>query len=148
LNSELGKCDEVTSSSLGAKEHQFVFEGIGGLAADIFVNHAKRIRSLNEVGVKKIQRNILALQQSVKTLHLGPKDADLDKAKKYWAMYFSTPQQLLTSIRHKKAYSFEEYEAMLRFVCGVEAPADGRPITDPSYSSHLIKLHELVGTDV
>ena len=71
---------------------RFVFEDIGGLAADIFVSCAKDIRSVNESGIKKLQRNILALQQSMKILHVRQKDIDLEKAKKYWAMYFTTPQ--------------------------------------------------------
>jgi exocyst complex component 4 len=72
-----------------------VFEGIGGLAADLIVACSQTTRSLNENGVKKIQRNILALQQSLKTLHVGPKETDLEKAKRYWAMYFTTPQVLI-----------------------------------------------------
>jgi hypothetical protein len=56
-------------------------------------------------------------------------------------------QQILQGIRHKKVYTFEEYDAMLRFTCGVEPSHNGQPTTDPNYSSHLIKLHEIMGAD-
>jgi len=81
----------------------------------------------------------------MKTLHVHQKDIDLEKAKKYWGMYFTTPQHILMGIRHKKSYTFEEYEAMLRFTCGIEVKSVGDRITDPSYNAHIVKLHELVG---
>jgi hypothetical protein len=44
-------------------------------------------------------------------------------------------------------YTFEEYEAMLKFTCGVEAMSSAALKSDQAFNSHLIKLHEVMGSD-
>lgn len=70
------------------------------LISHILVSSSVKIKSANEAGIKKMQRNILALQQNLKTIQQGPKEADLDRAKKYWALFFQTPQvRFVASLR-------------------------------------------------
>jgi len=57
----------------------------------LLVSEAKRIRLANANGIRKMIRNILALQQSIKTLTSDTRGADFDRAKKYYTLFFRTP---------------------------------------------------------
>lgn len=70
---------------------RFAFEGIGQLLEHLLISEAKRIRLANANGVRKMIRNILALQQSIKTLTSDTRGADFDRAKKYYTLFFRTP---------------------------------------------------------
>ena len=70
---------------------RFAFEGIGQLLEHLLISEAKRIRLANANGVRKMIRNILALQQSIKTLTSDTRGADFDRAKKYYTLFFKTP---------------------------------------------------------
>jgi len=70
---------------------RFAFEGIGQLLEHLLVSEAKRIRLANANGIRKMIRNILALQQSIKTLTSDTRGADFDRAKKYYTLFFRTP---------------------------------------------------------
>ena len=47
---------------------------------------------------------------------------------------------MLESIRSKPAFTFDEYETMLKFQCGLD-PTKGK--TDRNYSMFVIELHGL-----
>jgi len=147
LNNDLAKCDDATSTALGEVERRFVFSGLGSLISRLFISSSSHIRYVNESGAKKMQRNILAMQQNLKTIQNGPKESDLDDAKKYWSFFFQTPQQLLSSIKQKRVCTFDEYEAMLNYMCGVDPQAKDKGGSDKDYNSYLIDLFELAGQD-
>jgi hypothetical protein len=48
-----------------------VFAGLGLLISHILVTSSVKIKTANEAGIKKMQRNILALQQNLKTILIG-----------------------------------------------------------------------------
>ena len=61
----------------------------------------------NSFGIQKIQRNILAMQQNLKTIMDGPLEAELERAKKYYSLFSLAPavrcfrmssERLLTAI--------------------------------------------------
>lgn len=70
---------------------RFAFEGIGQLLEHLLISEAKCIRLANANGIRKMTRNILALQQSIKTLTSNTRGADFDRAKKYYNLFFMTP---------------------------------------------------------
>jgi len=63
LNSELSNFDEFTSTTLLKNEQNFVFFGLEDLVDQLLVNNARQIRVANDFGMKKVNRNIRALQQ-------------------------------------------------------------------------------------
>jgi hypothetical protein len=80
----------------------FIFRGLGSLADDLIVSSARYIRFCNAEGVRKIERNLLALQQSLKTLVDDPLGVDFERARSYWSLFFVGPnvRAFLLSLSH------------------------------------------------
>lgn len=71
---------------------RFVFVGLGHLMEHLLISNARHLRTVNAFGVKKIIRNILALQQSIKTLTNEQRNTEFERAKRYYSLFFmSTP---------------------------------------------------------
>ena len=58
----------------------------------LLIANSKYIRFVNENGIKKIVRNILALQQNLKTLSGTLDDTDFVKARRYFELFMLTPE--------------------------------------------------------
>lgn len=58
----------------------------------VLIKGARHLRRPNTFGIKKIKRNILALQQSIKTLTDDPQDAKFEHVQQYYTLFFITPQ--------------------------------------------------------
>lgn len=84
---------------------RFIFEGLGTLMEHILVSNARNIRFANKLGIQKIFRNILALQQNLKTLSDLPEDAEFMRARKYYELFLLTPE--VSSINQFEPNSFE-----------------------------------------
>jgi exocyst complex component 4 len=69
---------------------RFVFEGLGQLMETLLIANARFIRALNGNGVKKMFRNILALQQNVKIISEGL-HIEFERAKRYYSLFSKTP---------------------------------------------------------
>ncbi|TFY68131.1 hypothetical protein EVG20_g3687 [Dentipellis fragilis] len=147
LNIELGQCDDIIASTLPAKEQRFVFEGLGILLEDLLISNARHIRFANALGVKKINRNMLALQQCIKTIARDPLDTEFERAKRYYNLFSLGPAGMMDSIRQKQVFSFDEYKTMLSLQCGVDQIQGdnntGSQVTDKNYSMYVIDLHGL-----
>jgi len=70
---------------------RFVFEGLGTLMEHLLISNSRHIRFANAVGVQKIMRNMLAMQQNLKTITDASQDADFEKAKAYWNLFSLEP---------------------------------------------------------
>ncbi|KAH7930548.1 exocyst complex component sec8 [Leucogyrophana mollusca] len=146
LNSELSKCDSFASSTLQKEEQQFIFMGLEHLMEHLLISNARHIRLANAYGIKKIIRNILALQQSIKTIGDGQGHAQFERAKNYYSLFFLSPQGLLETIRQNQVYTFDEYKIMLNLQCGVDhtqGEAAAAQAVDRNYSMYTIELHGL-----
>lgn len=58
----------------------------------MLITSARHLHRLNVFGIKKILRNILALQQSVKSLTDDIHEASFERAKEYFLLFSSSPQ--------------------------------------------------------
>ncbi|KAG5635065.1 hypothetical protein H0H81_012546 [Sphagnurus paluster] len=146
LNSELVKCDDFVSTCLPERERHFVFAGLGHLMEHLLISNARHLRLPTSFGIKKIMRNILALQQSIKALTHNQPNIEFEKAKQYYSLFFLSPQDMLDGIRKRQAFSFDEYQTMLNLQCGVnpdEGEAGAAKATDRKYSMYIIDLHGL-----
>ena len=128
---------------------------------DLLVSTARNIRKLNANGVKKISRNMLALQQCIKTIVDDPRDTEFGRAKQYWALFALNPavsflslemgqssmchtQNMLDRVRQKQVFSFDEYKVMLDLQCGVDPTLGEKSASqalDRNYSMYVIELH-------
>ncbi|KAI9513074.1 Sec8 exocyst complex component-specific domain-containing protein [Russula earlei] len=146
LNLELGEYYDIVSSTLPPQEHKFVFHGVGFLMDDLLVYNARYISLANSLGMKKISRNILALQQCVKTIVHDPRDGELLRAKQYYSLFSLKPPDMLDLIRKEQTFAFEQYEVMLNLQCGVDQSRkdrSGAQARDKNYSMYIIDLHGL-----
>jgi exocyst complex component 4 len=72
------------------------------LLEDLLILNARYLRLVNEFGIKKIFRNMLALQQSIKALQRDGTPTDIDRAKLYYAMYFRSPTVSVRAVLFSK----------------------------------------------
>ncbi|KAF9229101.1 hypothetical protein BS17DRAFT_771020 [Gyrodon lividus] len=146
LNMELSKFDGFVSAVLQKNEQSFVFCGLEDLVEHLLITHARYIRLANDFGVKKVMRNIRALQQSIRTIGDGRHSAQFDRASHYYSLFSLGPQGLLDSVRADKRFSFDEYKVILNLQCGVDqslgdsAAAKG---INRNYGMYSIELHGL-----
>ncbi|KIJ68218.1 hypothetical protein HYDPIDRAFT_106370 [Hydnomerulius pinastri MD-312] len=146
LNTELSKFDEFVSVTLLKDEQDFVFSGLEDLIEHLLVANAQHIRLANDFGIKKVMRNIRALQQSIRTIGDGQQSAQFEKARQYYSLFSLGPQGLLDSVRNNKSFSFDEYKVMLNLQCGVDqslGEAAAAKAADRNYGMYTIELHEL-----
>jgi exocyst complex component 4 len=66
--------------------------GLSNLMEQLLISGARHLRLPTPFGIKKIMRNILALQQSVKTLTNDQQNTEFDKAKRYYSLFNISPQ--------------------------------------------------------
>ncbi|KAE9408284.1 hypothetical protein BT96DRAFT_962930 [Gymnopus androsaceus JB14] len=149
LNNDLSECDNLISPNLPPIARQFIFSGLGQLMEHVLISSARYLRRPNIYGIRKILRNILALQQSVKTISVNSNE-NFDRAKRYFSLFFLTPSDMLNSIKQQQEFSFDDYQIMLALQCGVVDlnPSDPRhslatQATDRNYSMYVIDLHGL-----
>lgn len=58
---------------------------------DLLIYNARHIGVANYLGMKKISRNMLALQQCVKTIVHDARDGELLRAKQYYSLFSLSP---------------------------------------------------------
>ncbi|KAH9996469.1 Sec8 exocyst complex component-specific domain-containing protein [Russula vinacea] len=146
LNLELGEYHDIVSSTLPAQEQKFVFHGVGFLMDDLLIYNARHIGVANSLGMKKISRNMLALQQCAKTIVHDARDGELLQAKQYYSLFFLSPPDMLALIRKQLTFTFDQYEVMLNLQCGVDQSRkdrSGAQAVDKNYSMYIIDLHGL-----
>ncbi|KAJ6574932.1 Sec8 exocyst complex component-specific domain-containing protein [Mycena capillaripes] len=143
LNNELSECNDFASTCLPKREQQFVFMGLSNLMEQLLISGARHLRLPTAFGIKKIMRNILALQQGIKTLTNDQQNTEFDKAKRYYSLFNVSPQDMLDGIRKKQIFTFDEYQMMLNLQCKVVAGDDGPKAGDRNFSMYVIDLHGL-----
>jgi len=143
LNNDLGECSDFVSTCLPKRERQFVFMGLSNLMEQLLISGARHLRLPTPFGIKKIMRNILALQQSIKALTNDQQNTEFERAKRYYSLFNMSPQDMLDGIRKKQWFTFDEYQTMLNLQCGVEGDGEGPKAADRNYSMYVIDLHGL-----
>ncbi|KAL4069759.1 Sec8 exocyst complex component-specific domain-containing protein [Scleroderma yunnanense] len=146
LNMDLSKIDECVLSALLKEEQDFIFCGLEDLVDHLLIANARHIRMANTFGISKLMRDILALQQGIRTICGGQQAAQFERARMYYSLFAMGPQGLLDSARANKVFSFDEYKVMLDLQCGVDRSLGDTGATkavDPNYGMYAIELHGL-----
>ena len=58
----------------------------------LLIANARHLRTVDSFGVKKMLRNILALQQNIKTIAQESQHADFERAKRYYSLFTLAPR--------------------------------------------------------
>mgnify|MGYP006919982458 FL=1 len=69
-----------------------MFEGLSPLMDDLLIRNARHIRLANGFGQHKMLRNILALQQNLKTLGDEPLQVNFDRSRRFWELFEQGPK--------------------------------------------------------
>lgn len=89
----------VTARNL-LQSHSFMFFGLEDLVEQLLVANARQIRVANDFGVKKVDRNIRALQQSIRTIGDGEQLAQFERARQYYGLFLLGPQVCTSPLFH------------------------------------------------
>lgn len=99
LNTALTSADEATTATLARQERDFVFAGLPDLLDSQLVSNARLLKTGNEQGFVKMSRNVLALQQNLKTLGYDGAAGDhtlvvvdFEKSRKFWDLAVAGPE--------------------------------------------------------
>lgn len=63
----------------------------------LLISNARFIRAINDNGVKKMFRNILALQQNIKIIAEGM-NIEFDRVKRYYSLFSKSPSVRLLAM--------------------------------------------------
>ncbi|XP_021371891.1 exocyst complex component 4-like isoform X1 [Mizuhopecten yessoensis] len=109
LNKDLTAMEEVLSQSLQPNKFKYIFEGLGFLVASILMNSIQFLPKINENGIKKMCRNLFAIQQNLTNISMS-RETDLDMARQYYELLYLNQDDILTAIAEKGAqFTYTEY---------------------------------------
>ena len=111
LNKDLLAVEDALDASLQPQKIQYVFEGVSHLVSAILISSAATIKKINSNGVKKMCRNIFAIQHTLTASITGRRELALDQAKSFYELFNMTPKELLGSIVERGA-TFKELDYM------------------------------------
>ncbi|ORX36436.1 Sec8 exocyst complex component-specific domain-domain-containing protein [Kockovaella imperatae] len=136
----LVRCVEITGKTLEPSDAEFAVRGLGQLANHLFIASAGSIGVVNPAGVSKIQRNIKALQQTLRSSVETGDACLLTRSWEYWTLYERGPKAMMNELRKSKPlYTFEDYKNMLELQCRTEL----EEAPSAALNSYLIDLHAL-----
>ncbi|KAL4232343.1 Exocyst complex component 4 [Mactra antiquata] len=139
LNKDLTSMEEVLSQSLQPKKFKYIFESLGYLVASILMNSMQFIKKINENGIKKMCRNLFAIQQNLTNITML-RESDLDHARQYYELLYLNPNDILTSIAEKgPQFTNSEYCQLLNLY------HRSHYTTEPSVvDAHMQRLREVM----
>lgn len=114
LNKDLTSMEEVLQQSLQPKKFKYIFESLGFLVASILMNSIQYMKKINENGIKKMCRNLFAIQQNLTNITMS-RESDLDHARQYYELLYINPDDVITMIAEKGCqYTFQEYTELVK----------------------------------
>ncbi|WVQ83526.1 hypothetical protein IAT38_005667 [Cryptococcus sp. DSM 104549] len=143
LNANLNETEELAERTIATEDRSFIFRGLGQLGDYCFITLAsKHMKVVNAAGVRKIKRNILSLQQTLRGIAPASGEGVLARAVAYWDLFERGPKEMLEDLKNmegKPPYSFEDYNAMLNLQFKLNK--DDAPSSE--LNTYLIDLHAL-----
>ncbi|KAG1676105.1 Exocyst complex component 4 [Nymphon striatum] len=138
LNKDLCALDEAMSSSLQVRKCRYIFEGLGYLISDIIISGILYIKRINENGIKKMCRNVFAIQQNLTNITTS-REIGLDRARQYFELMYSPLEEIIDSIVEQgPQFSQLEYSNVLSLL------HRSTPGNDPTeLNTHLERLNDL-----
>ncbi|XP_012937750.1 exocyst complex component 4 isoform X3 [Aplysia californica] len=114
LNKDLSGMEEMMAQSLQPKKFKYIFESLGYLVASILITSVQFLKKINENGIKKMCRNILAIQQNLTNITLT-RESDLDRARHFYELLYLNPDDVLNSLAEKgPQFTLNEYQQLIQ----------------------------------
>ncbi|RMX41243.1 hypothetical protein pdam_00012384 [Pocillopora damicornis] len=124
LNKSLSSFEEIATACMGNYKFRYLFEGVGFLVSSILISNVSEIKRINQNGIKKMCRTIFAIQQNLTNITMS-REGDLDRARQYYELLYSNPDEILTSIEEQDAkFSKREYSDLLSLHARSQAVRD------------------------
>ncbi|XP_039261309.2 exocyst complex component 4-like [Styela clava] len=136
LASVISSMDEVFRSALQPHKQSYVFEGLGHMISAILIHGSRFINRITHSGIKRMCRNIFALQQVITHATMS-RESHLDSARLYYEMLYHSVDDL-QSIVVEQGVQFEEDD----YVQAVELLHRSRPGSG-SESTRLARIQRL-----
>ncbi|CAO3607525.1 unnamed protein product [Mucor fragilis] len=128
LNSDLMELDDCINASLPSKDELFAFDGLPGLIVHILISEATYIKRLNNNGVQKMARNILALQQNLSNFVPLSQCSIMERAREYYQLYNLGSEGIIKAIQESgPKFTFDEYRIMLGLIHDINQDQDDEP---------------------
>jgi len=113
LNKKISGFEEVMQQSVQPRKFKYIFEGLGHLVSSILINCTQFLRRVNENGIKKMCRNIFAIQQCLTNITMN-RESDLDHARQYYELLYLNQDELLKVIVERgPQFTEQEYINLL-----------------------------------
>lgn len=139
LNKDLSNMEEVLSLSLQPKKFKYIFESLGYLVASILINSIQFLKKMNENGIKKMCRNIFAIQQNLTNITLS-RESDLDHARQYYELLYSSSDAIIDGIAEKGAQFTEQEYIQLFQLQHRSQPGSASTQAQELLETRLVKL--------
>jgi len=75
--------------------------GLGHLMEHMAISNARYLCLPTAFGIRKILRNLVALQQTVKALTNDTQQTEFDRVKRYYSLFFEPPQVCVTQLNFR-----------------------------------------------
>merc|ERR1712032_402591 len=140
LNKDLLGVEDALDSSLQPRKIQYVFEGVSSLVSAILISSAATIKKINSNGVKKMCRNIFAVQHTLTASITGRRELALDHAKTFYELFNLTTKELVTSVVERGAVFME-----LDYMNALQLLHRSQPHPDPTkLTANMERLSEVL----
>lgn len=129
LTSQLSRTDEEMAPYIALAKRNYVFGGVCSVAATGLIKALGEVEEINQLGVRQVQRNCIALQQTLATLGATGSSSvqqSLDRVGEYYELLNRPYEALMAYVRdHDRYFSYNEYAMLLQvYVPGRDVPTD------------------------
>lgn len=83
--------DEALSATLHPRKTKYIFEGLAHLVARILIMASNSLDTINQIGVQKMCRNAIAMQQTLSTI-TASREVALDYARIFYELLYLDPE--------------------------------------------------------
>lgn len=116
LNKDLCSIEETMQQAVIPKKFKYIFEGLGHLVSTILINSSQFLKRINENGIKKMCRNIFAVQQCLTNITAN-RESDLDHARQYYELLYQSTDEIIISVLQNGPHFTElEYVHLLELI--------------------------------
>lgn len=117
LDNEIVRCEAINTESLVADDKALVVAGLAKFVDELLITSADGLLYINDFGVKKMNNNILVLQQMLKSIASSPQSVDFTRSLAFYELTKSSPQALLEQAEQRKTpFSHDELKCLLRLI--------------------------------
>ena len=101
------------SSYLPKSKVLYLFHRISTLIANLLIEYLPIMKKFSEQGIKKIKRNIFALQQNITNIVVAKDMNWNDSVRRYYDLLNLTQKELIEKVsENKKYFTFDQYKQL------------------------------------